>query len=42
MPNLALTKDEARALIAFLKWTSAIDTNGFPRNFTPIRQEGDR
>jgi nitric oxide reductase subunit C len=41
MPNLDLTADEARALIAFLKWTSAIDTNGFPRNFTPVRQEGD-
>ena len=42
MPNLGLTIDEARAVIAFLKWTSAIDTNGFPRNFTPIVQEGDR
>jgi nitric oxide reductase subunit C len=41
MPNLAITEDEAKALVAFLKWASAIDTNGFPRNFTPIAQEGD-
>ncbi len=42
MPNLHLTEDEAKAVVAFLKWTSAIDTTGFPRNFTPIAQEGDR
>lgn len=42
MPNLHLTLDEARAVVAFLKWTSAIDTTGFPRNFRPIAQEGDR
>lgn len=41
MPDLGLTSEEARALMAFLKWTAAIDTNGFPRNFTPVRQEGD-
>ncbi len=41
MPNLDITEDEARGLVAFLKWTSAIDTNGFPRNFRPIAQEGD-
>lgn len=41
MPNLHLTEEEAKAVVAFLKWTSAIDTSGFPRNFTPIAQEGD-
>ncbi len=41
MPNLDITEDEARAIVAFLKWMSAIDTNGFPRNFTPIKQEGE-
>lgn len=41
MPNLGITEDEARGIIAFLKWMSAIDTNGFPRNFTPIKQEGE-
>ena len=42
MPDLDITSEEAEALIAFLKWTSAIDTNGFPYNFTPIAQQGDR
>ena len=42
MPNLDITEEEARGIIAFLKWMSSIDTNGFPRNFTPIAQEGDR
>ena len=41
MPDLGITEEEARGLIAFLKWTAAIDTNGFPRNFRPIAQEGD-
>jgi len=40
MPNLKLTEDEAKAVIAYLKWMSAIDTNGFPNNFKPIPQEG--
>lgn len=34
MPDLGITKDEAIALVAFLKHMSAIDTNGFPRNFS--------
>jgi nitric oxide reductase subunit C len=38
MPNLGITEDEARAVIAFLKWMSSIDTNGFPRGFTPLEQ----
>ena len=42
MPHQDITAQEARGIIAFLKWMSAIDTNGFPRNFTPISQEGDR
>lgn len=39
MPNLGLTREEAEAVIAYLKWMSSIDTNGFPRGFTPIAQE---
>ena len=42
MPHLDITETEARALIAFFKWSSSIDTNGFPSGFAPIRQEGDR
>jgi len=42
MPNLDITEEEARGIVAFLKWMSSIDTNGFPRNFKPISQEGDR
>jgi nitric oxide reductase subunit C len=38
MPNLGITEEEARATVAFLKWMSAIDTNGFPTNFQPIDQ----
>ncbi len=33
MPDLGITADEARGLVAFLKHMSSIDTNGFPRNF---------
>jgi len=40
MPNLHLSKEEAMAVIAFLKWMSSIDTNGFPYNFTVIDKEG--
>ena len=28
--------DEVRAVIAYLKWMSAIDTNGFSYGFTPL------
>ena len=41
MPNLDITEEEARGIVAFLKWMSSIDTNGFPRNFKPIEQEGE-
>jgi nitric oxide reductase subunit C len=39
MPNLNITEAEARATVAFLKWMSSIDTNGFPANFVSIDQE---
>lgn len=38
MPDLGLTEAEARGVIAYLKWMSAIDTNGFPANFKPLPQ----
>jgi nitric oxide reductase subunit C len=38
MTNLGITEEEARATVAFLKWMSSIDTNGFPYNFKPIDQ----
>jgi len=40
MPNQHLSEDEAKAVIAFLKWMSSIDTNGFPYNFKSVQQEG--
>jgi len=33
MPNLKITEEEARATVAYLKWLSSIDTNGFPAGF---------
>jgi len=42
MPQLGITEQEARGIIAFLKWMSSIDTNGFPAQFQPITQEGDQ
>ncbi len=42
MPDLNITEEEARGIVAFLKWMSAIDTNGFPHNFKTIPQEGDQ
>ena len=38
MPNMHLTDAEVRGVIAFLKWMSAVDTNGFPRRFEPLPQ----
>ncbi|MCB1735047.1 MAG: cytochrome c [Gammaproteobacteria bacterium] len=38
MPNLGITDEEAHGVIAFLKWMSSIDTNGFPNNFMPMQQ----
>ncbi len=34
MPNLKITAEEAKGLVAFLKHMSSIDTNGFPRGFS--------
>jgi nitric oxide reductase subunit C len=39
MPDLGITEEEARGVVAFLKWMSAIDTNGFPTNFVAMEQE---
>ena len=39
MPDLNITEEEAKGIVAFLKWMSSIDTNGFPRGFTPLDQE---
>jgi nitric oxide reductase subunit C len=33
MPDLHLTRAEAEAMVAYLKWMSAVDTNGFPAHF---------
>ncbi len=33
MPDMHLSKESAEAVVAYLKWMSAIDTNGFPANF---------
>lgn len=41
MPHLGLTDEEARGVVAFLKWMATIDTNGFPAAFPVIRQVGD-
>jgi len=41
MPNLDITEEEAKGIVAFLKWMSSIDTNGFPYNFTTIYAEVD-
>jgi len=38
MPKLGITLEEARATVAFLKFMSAIDTNGFPNNFKEMDQ----
>ena len=37
MPNLGITAEEAKGLVAFLKHMASIDTNGFPRNFGKIQ-----
>ena len=40
MAHLRVTDEEAKALVAYLKWVSSIDTNGFPYNFKTIQQGG--
>ena len=37
MPNLGISWQEAQATVAYLKWLSAIDTNGFPIHFGRIK-----
>ena len=37
MPNLKLTREEAVAVVAYLKWMSAVETNGFPIHFGHIQ-----
>ena len=37
MPNLKITRKEAEALVAYLKWISAVETNGFPIHFGHIQ-----
>lgn len=39
MPQLGITDEEARGVVAYLKWMSAIDTNGFPHNFKTLTAE---
>jgi len=39
MPNLGITEQEAKGLVAFLKHMSSIDTNGFPRGFSKTAKE---
>lgn len=39
MPDLKITETEAKGIVAFLKWMSSIDTNGFPYNFKTITAE---
>ncbi|MDP2902033.1 MAG: cytochrome c [Methylovulum sp.] len=39
MPDLNITEEEAKGVVAFLKWMSSIDTNGFPYNFKTINAE---
>jgi len=41
MPNLGITENEAKGIVAYLKWMSSIDTNGFPTRFKSIYQEGE-
>jgi len=39
MPNLGITEPEAQAVVAYLKWMAAVDTNGFPPNFNQIEKQ---
>lgn|SRR5574340_345092 len=40
MPNLGITRDEAEALVAYLKWMSSVSTNGFPAGFPATDSNG--
>ncbi|HZP91993.1 MAG TPA: c-type cytochrome [Burkholderiales bacterium] len=37
MPNLKLTREEAEAVAAYLKWMASVETNGFPSHFGHIQ-----
>ena len=37
MPNLNISRGEAEAVVAYLKWMSSVDTNGFPAYFGHIQ-----
>ncbi len=39
MPNLRITEAEAHGVVAYLKWMSAVDTNGFPPNFSTASKQ---
>jgi len=39
MPDLHLTRAEAQATVAYLKWMSAVDANGFPAHFGHIETQ---
>lgn len=39
MPNLKLSEQEARDVTAYLKWMSAIKTNGFPAGFGHMQEQ---
>ena len=39
MPDLGITEQEAKGLVAFLKHMSSIDTNGYPRGFSKTAKE---
>jgi len=38
MPSLGITEPEGQAVVAYLKWMAAVDTNGFPPNFNQIEK----
>jgi len=42
MPDLGITAEEAKGLVAFMKHMSSIDTNGFPRNFSKTADQFKR
>jgi nitric oxide reductase subunit C len=39
MPNLHLQRSEAEAAVAYLKWMSSIDSNGFPDRFGAAHEQ---
>ncbi len=38
MPNLGIDEEEARAMTAYLKWMSSVQTNGFPAGFGHMQE----